>query len=75
MVTVSPLEVFAGPVAALLIIIFLSIVVIAVYNFRFFKGFSLFMFLRLHSILKVYFIFKSINIFKFLFRKKYSIKL
>jgi len=45
-VTVSPLEVFAGPVAALLAAVFLSIVVIAVYNFRFVRGSSLYPFLE-----------------------------
>jgi len=40
-VTVSPLEVFAGPTAALPAAVFLSIVVIAVCNFRFIKGSSL----------------------------------
>ena len=48
--TVSPLEVFAGPAAALLATVFLSIVVIAVCNFRFIKSFGLYMFLKFHFI-------------------------
>jgi len=45
MVTVLLLKVFAGPTAALPVIVFLSIVVIAVCNFRFVRGSSLYAFL------------------------------
>jgi len=45
MVTVLLLEVFIGPAAALLAIVFFSIIVIAVYNFRFVRGSSLYTFL------------------------------
>jgi len=51
MVIVSLLEVFTGPVAALLAIIFLSMMVIAVCNFRFVRGSSLCVFLGFYSIL------------------------
>ena len=81
--TVSPLEVFAGPAAALPAAVFLSIVVIAVYNFRFVRGSGLCVFLRFRSILGVLFyslgsgsslnsgsVLGSVDIFKFLLRKK-----
>jgi len=51
MVTVSPLEVFTGPAAALPAAVFLSIVVITVCNFRFVRGSSLCVFLRFCSVL------------------------
>ena len=44
--TVLLLEVFTGPAAALPATVFLSIVVIAVYNFRFVRGSSLCTFSR-----------------------------
>jgi len=50
-VTVSLLEVFIGPTAALLAVVFLNIIVIAVYNFRFVRGSNLYIFLKFHSIL------------------------
>jgi len=45
MITVSLLEVFTNPAAALPATVFLSIVVIAMCNFRFVKGSSLYAFL------------------------------
>jgi len=51
MVTVLLLKVFTGPTAALPATVFLNIVVIAVYNFRFFRGSNLCVFLRFRSVL------------------------
>jgi len=68
-VTILPLEVFIGPAATLPVAVFLSIVVIALYNFRFFRGSSLYTFSRFYSILlgsvffKVYFILKVLFYF------------
>jgi len=63
MVTMSPSEVFIGPIAALPATVFFSIIIIVVYNFRFVRGSGLYIFLRfrflvlnIHSILRVYFI-------------------
>jgi len=50
-VTVSPLEVFIGPAAALPVTVFLNIIVIAGCNFPFIKSSSLYIFLKFHSIL------------------------